>query len=226
MMSETIAFVPIKSVSKRVPGKNFKLFCGHSLYKYIITNAVDSEAFDAIYVDTDSDEIKEFAVKKGANIIDRPEYMTADSVNGNDLLVHDYEVIKKGEYLFQLFATAPLLKPETIRKCVEFLKNNQDYDSILTVTEVSGWFWFNDLPVNYRPDILPRSQDAKHLLKESTGLYGITKESLMKYKCRIGARPKLFLISPLEALDIDTEYDFNFAQAVGYRLKTNKKFDI
>jgi len=225
-MSETVGFIPIKSVSKRIPRKNFRPFCRHPLYKYIITNAVDSEAFDELYVDTDSDEIKEFARKMGAQIIDRPEFMTADDVNGNDLLVYDYEAVKKGDYLFQLFATAPLLRAETIKKCVDFLKNNKDYDSIFTATEESGWFWFNDLPVNYRPEILPRSQDAKHVLKESTGLYGITKESLLKYKCRIGARPKPFLIAPVEALDIDTEYEFEFAEAVGYKLKINEKIRI
>jgi CMP-N-acetylneuraminic acid synthetase len=221
-MSNAVAFIPIKSVSKRVPGKNFKLFCGYPLYKYIITAALDSKAFDNVYVDTDSGEIKEFAIRKGAQIIDRPEYMTADNVNGNDLLVYEYETVRTGDYLFQLFATAPLLKAETIKECVDFLKNNKDYDSIFTATEEKGWFWFNDLPINYRPDILPRSQDAKHLLKESTGLYGITKEALLKYKCRIGARPKAFLISPEEALDIDTEYEFELAQAIGYRLKINE----
>jgi CMP-N-acetylneuraminic acid synthetase len=226
MSAVVVAFIPIKSVSKRVPRKNFRLFCGHPLYKYIITNAVDSNAFDNIYVDTDSDEINVFTIKKGAQIIDRPEYMTADNVNGNDLLVYDYEAVRNGDYLFQLFATAPLLKAETIKECVDFLKNDGKYDSIFTATEENGWFWFNDLPVNYRPDILPRSQDAKHVLKESTGLYGITKESLLKYKCRIGARPKPFLISPVEALDIDTEYEFEFAQAIGYRSKINLKINI
>jgi CMP-N-acetylneuraminic acid synthetase len=221
-MSSIVAFIPIKSVSKRVPGKNFRLFCGHPLYQYIITSAINSGAFDTICVDTDSDEIKEFAASKGAQIIDRPEYMTADSINGNDLLIYDYEEVKSGDYLFQLFATAPLMKAETIRECVEFLKNNQDYDSIFTATEETGWFWFNDLPVNFRPEILPRSQDAKHLVKESTGLYGITREALLKYACRTGARPKPFLISPEEALDIDTEHEFEFAQSVGYRLKVNE----
>ena len=221
-MVSAVAFIPIKSVSRRVPGKNFKLFCGHPLYQYIITSALNSKAFDHVYVDTDSREIKEFAAGKGAQIIDRPEYMTADNINGNDLLVYDYEAVKNGDYLFQLFATAPLLKAETIKECVAFLKNNKDYDSIFTATQERGWFWFNDLPVNFRPDILPRSQDAQYLLKESTGLYGITKEALFKYKCRIGARPKVFLIPPEEALDIDTEYEFEFAQSVGYQLKINE----
>ena len=75
------------------------------------------------------------------------------------------------------------------------------------------------MPVNYRPSILPRSQDAKTLTKESTGLYGIFKESLVKYKCRIGAKPILHKINQNEAIDLDTAEDFLKAQ----RLCQNEK---
>ena len=224
-MTSTIAFIPIKSISKRVSGKNFKIFCGRPLYKYIITSTINSKAFDKIFVDTDSDEIKEFAKQKGVEIIDRQEYMTRDDINGNDLLLYDCNIIKRGDYIFQLFATAPLLKPETIKKCVDFLKNTSNYDSVFTATEEGGWFWFNDLPVNYRPVVLPRSQDAKHLIKESTGLYGITKDALLKYNCRIGCNPKPILIDPVEALDIDTDYEFNFAEFVGKSIGINEMID-
>lgn len=221
-MTETIGFIPIKKISKRLPEKNFKSFCGHPLYQYIIINALSSGAFDRLYVDTDSDEIKEFAKKKGFQIIDRPEYMTYDNVNGNDLLIYDYNQIQQGDYLFQLFATAPLLKSDTIRKCVDFLKNNNEYDSIFTATEEKGWYWFSNVPVNYRPSILPRSQDAEFLIKETTGCYGITVESLMKYKCRIGAKPKLLIIDRMEAMDIDTPEDFELAEKIGYMLHVDK----
>ena len=39
-----------------------------------------------------------------------------------------------------------------------------------------SWFWFNDRPINYKPKILPRSQDAKPIVMETTGLYGIRKK--------------------------------------------------
>ena len=31
----------------------------------------------------------------------------------------------------------------------------------------------NKKPINYKPKILPRSQDAKPIIQETTGLYGI-----------------------------------------------------
>ncbi|MBU1165644.1 acylneuraminate cytidylyltransferase family protein [Candidatus Micrarchaeota archaeon] len=213
-MTETICFIPIKSISKRVPGKNFKPFCGHPLYKYIITSAIKSGAFDEVFVDTDSDEIKRFARGIGAKTIDRPEHMTQDNVNGNHLLVYDYEQVKKGDFLFQLFATAPMLTSETIAKCVNTLKQSKDHDSIFTATDECGWFWFKGKPVNYKPKELPRSQDAEHVVKESTGLYGITQAALLKTKCRVGKKPKIFIIPPEEAVDIDSNFDFRFAESL------------
>jgi len=209
-----IAIIPIKQISKRIPGKNFKLFCGIPLYKYIISNTVNSESFDEIYIDTDSEIIKEYAKKLNLSIIHRPENLTLDSVNGNDLIVNAYDQINlKADFIFQLFATAPLLSSLTIKQCVdEFISNSDKYDSCFTVTEENGWFWFNSQPVNYRPNILPRSQDAPNLIKESTGLYGITEKSLLKYKSRIGGTPLMYKISEVESLDIDTDFEFDFAE--------------
>ena len=46
------------------------------------------------------------------------------------------------------------------------------------------------------------------LIEETTGLYGISKESLKKYKCRIGRKPYMHIVNKFEAIDINTEQDF------------------
>ena len=206
------AFIPIKSLSKRVPGKNFRLLNNIPLYKYIISNAVSSHAFDEIFIDSDSDEILSYASKLDLKTIERLDELAADNANGNDLLNYHHKLFPNYEYYFQLFATAPLLKPNTIFECVEKLSVSEEYDSILTVTKECGWFWFQGQPVNYEPSVLPRSQDAEMLIKESTGLYGINKKSLEKHCCRIGKKPIMHEIDPVESLDIDTEHEFDLAQ--------------
>lgn len=213
-IKRVVAYIPIKSESERLPNKNTRLFCGKPLYTYIIENAINSNSFNDIYIDTDSEEIKKYARQHRLNVIDRPKFMTRNNVNGNDLLLYDFNYSLDGDYIFQLFVTSPLLKAETIKKCVDILKKSKVYDSIFTVTKESGWFWLDRNPINYRPNVLPRSQDAIPLLKESTGLYGITKKSLLKYKCRIGAKPKLFEIDKYEGIDIDTKDDFVYAEYV------------
>lgn len=212
-MSSVAAFIPIKSESKRVPRKNFRMFAGAPLYTYILSAAAHANCFNAVFVDTDSQEIKEYAARLGIQVIDRKPELAEDTANGNDLLVYHAGLDPSFDILVQLFATAPLLQAKTIRSCVQVLQENKGYDSIFTATEEYGWFWFQDQPVNYRPSVLPRSQDATPLVKETTGLYGIYREVCEKYRSRVGARPYAYIIPTEQALDIDTDFDFKYAEA-------------
>ena len=80
------------------------------------------------------------------------------------------------------------------------------------MTENHGFYWLNQTPINYRPGILPRSQDMLAVVEESTGLYGISNESLKKYHCRIGRK---HVVNKFEAVDINTEEDLKVAEYVG-----------
>lgn len=71
------------------------------------------------------------------------------------------------------------------------------------------------IPINYRPGILPRSQDMVPLVEETTGLYGITADALARYRCRIGRKPLIYTVSRFEAVDINTEEDFKVAEYIG-----------
>ena len=62
---KTACFIPIKSNSERVPGKNFRVLNGKKLYEYICENVKKAEAFDDVFVDTNSEEIMDYAKKMG-----------------------------------------------------------------------------------------------------------------------------------------------------------------
>lgn len=208
-----VAIIPIKNKSVRVPGKNFKKIGGKPLYKFTLEKLKKCN-FDEVYVDTDSDEIKKYCQINKINIINRLNFLSKNSANGNDLLLYHSTIIQADIY-FQIFVTSPLLKVSSINNCIKQLKNNiKKYDSILTIQKIYSWFWFNKKPVNYNPRVLPRSQDAKPIILETTGLYGVTKNSLLKYKSRIGKKPFFYEVSENENIDLDNEKDFNFLEFV------------
>ena len=208
-------FIPIKSNSERIPGKNFKVLNNKKLYEHIIEHAMEAECFDDIYVDTNSEEITKYAEVHNLKIIKRLEKLAGNTANGNDLLVYHNSIYPDYDFYFQLFATAPFLQAETIKNCVNKLTDGEEYDSCFTAIKHNGFFWINKHPVNYLPNILPRSQDLEPVLEETTGLYGITKESLEKYQCRIGRRPYVYFIDKFEAIDINNETDFKIAEIIG-----------
>jgi N-acylneuraminate cytidylyltransferase len=214
MKNKIACFIPIKSNSSRVPNKNFITIGGKPLYKHVLDTVIQSKIFDDIFVDTDSEDVVKYCNKKLINIINREPELAKDSANGNDLL--EYWVNIKPEYsiYFQVFVTSPFLTIETLNNCVNIIEGNDSCDSVFTVVEDYTWYWFNNKPVNYDPKLLPRSQDAKPMIKETTSLYGITKAGFNKTKSRIGEFPKTYTVSEIESIDIDTEFDLTMAKLI------------
>ncbi|WP_317321357.1 acylneuraminate cytidylyltransferase family protein [Subdoligranulum variabile] len=212
---KTACFIPIKANSERVPGKNFRVLNGKKLYQYICEHVQTANIFDDVYVDTNSEEIADYAKSMNFHVIDRKPELAKNTANGNDLLVYHYETFPDYDYYFQLFATAPYLQPDSIKACFNTLISSEEYDSCFTATENHGFYWLNGMPMNYRPGILPRSQDMAAVIEETTGLYGICRDSLQRYRCRIGKKPYIHTISKFEAIDINTEEDLRIAEFVG-----------
>lgn len=212
---KTACFIPIKANSERVPGKNFRILNGKKLYEYIIEHVLEANVFDDVYIDTNSEEIATYANKMGCIAIERKPELALNTANGNDLLVYHLDTYPDYDYYFQLFATAPFLQPASIRDCFNKLVGSAQYDSCFTATANHGFYWLLGQPINYRPGILPRSQDMHAMIEETTGLYGITKESLMRYRCRIGSTPYIHVVNKFEAVDINTEEDLAVAEFVG-----------
>lgn len=214
--------IPIKSrSSERIQNKNFKIISGKPLSYWLLDQVVTylPSNWD-IYIDSESDKyfdiIEERYPKKFKYFI-RDIWFSTNEANGNHLITHFANNNICYDIYVQLFVTAVNLPGYIIKEAIDYLIiNNSKYDSLFTVTEETGWYWKNGKSINYDysvPNGLPRSQDAP-IYKETTGLYAITKESLLKNSCRIGKTPYLFKINSLYSIDIDTIDDFNKAEKI------------
>ena len=68
MTPSAVAFVPARSGSERVPGKNVRPLAGHPLLAYAIETALQSGVFDRVVCSTDSEEIADVARWYGAEV--------------------------------------------------------------------------------------------------------------------------------------------------------------
>ena len=66
--NRTIAVIPARGGSKRIPRKNIKDFCGKPMIAWSIEAATASGLFDHIIVSTDDAEIAEVAKEWGAEV--------------------------------------------------------------------------------------------------------------------------------------------------------------
>ncbi|SNZ20141.1 cytidylyltransferase domain-containing protein [Cohaesibacter gelatinilyticus] len=64
----SVAFIPARSGSKRVPHKNIMEVAGHPMMAYSIRAALDSGVFDTVICATDSQEYADIAVHYGAEV--------------------------------------------------------------------------------------------------------------------------------------------------------------
>lgn len=137
----TVALIPARSQSKRVPHKNTVLLNGHSLLSYSIQSAKDSGIFDSIYVSSDSKEIGEIAKKYGAEFIYTPLTIAHKDHDPDYLWVaYTLEWLRQGAIYPEAFSilrpTSPFRTGETIKRAYGYFEN-EDCDSIRAVERCS-----------------------------------------------------------------------------------------
>jgi len=141
-----VAFVPARSGSERVPGKNVRPLAGHPLLAYAIETALQSGVFARVVVSTDSEGIAEIARWYGAEVpFLRPaEYATATSPD-IEWLTFTLERLGEPCDLFAIVrATNPFRGPDVVRRGVEQLLATPEADSLRAVERVKqhpGKMW-------------------------------------------------------------------------------------
>jgi CMP-N-acetylneuraminic acid synthetase len=216
-LEKIVALVPMRHDSKRVPGKNYRLMCGKPLYAHIIETLLSCPEIDQVVVDTDSPTILEGLSKDYPQVktLLRPQELRADTTPTNEILVYDTSQVPADLYL-QTHSTNPLLKPETISKAIQKLREvYPEYDSLFSVTRLQTRLW-DELgrAVNHNPAVLLRTQDLPPIYEENSCLYLFTRETLISRRNRLGERPLMFEMDAREATDIDEELDFLIAETL------------
>jgi len=209
-----VALVPMRHHSVRVPGKNYRLLAGKPLFHHILNALLHTAEISRVVVDTDSPVLMEGIARDFPQVIllERPAHLTADTVPMNEILMHDTEQVQADFYL-QTHSTNPLLRPQTISTAIQtFLSHYPAYDSLFSVTRLQSRLWDGlARPINHNPAILLRTQDLPPVYEENSCIYIFTRQTLAQRRNRIGERPYLFEMDPLEARDIDEEFDFILA---------------
>ena len=211
---KTIAIIPARGGSKRLPNKNSLLLGDYPLLVHSILYAqANSDIIDAVYVSTDDSTIKAIALTFGAQVIDRPALLSGDLEPTVSVLRHVLQSIHdEVENVIVLQPTNPLRPPNLLKECLEKFQNEK-VDSLFTVTQnhqkfgeiKSGIF----IPFNY--EIGQRSQDLKSLYFEN-GLLYITKAALILENRIISEKAFPYLVNHIFAqVDIDTQEDFYYA---------------
>ena len=133
-----LCVLPARGGSKRIPGKNIKLFFGKPIIAYSIEAAINTSLFDEIIVSTDDEEVAEIARQYGAKVpFMRPAQLANDFTGTAAVIRHAVEWFQEhGQQVDQvccIYPTAPFLKTEYIQRGYDQLNEAQS-DFAVSVT--------------------------------------------------------------------------------------------
>ena len=217
MSNKIVALFPMKAVSERVVGKNFRNFNGKPLFRWVLDTLLSIDVIDQIVINTDARDIlaQNGLIDSDKILIrDRRPEIQGHHVSMNRVIEDDVNNIDSDIYLMT-HTTNPLLSVKTIMEALSAYKtgvSNGNYDSLFTVDMIQTRFYRGDgSPVNHDADNLIPTQDLEVWYEENSNLFIFSKKSFLKTKARIGRNPILFLSPKYESVDIDTEEDWFYA---------------
>ncbi len=238
-MHKPTAIIPARVESTRLPDKPLLLIDGKPMILHVLENCLDSEAFDEVYVCTDSNRIEELILRKGYKVI-----KTGNADTGTDRVAQAVEKLEKN-LIINVQGDEPLLPKEIMKKMSSKLMNSnpnepiiwnahtlcsyaesQDPNIVKVVTKFDQTaIYFSRLPVNNT------QQDYKLRSHKQMGIYGYSRNTLEKYsslgKSILEDIDKVELMrwidygyqinmiySDLTSYSVDTIEDLNFVEKI------------
>ena len=123
----SVAIIPARGGSKRIPRKNLLPFDGVPMIVRSIRTALDSGLFEQVVVSTDDAEIAELALVHGAQVpFLRPAELADDFTGTAAVIEHALQQLPAFDYACCVYATAPLLQARFLRQGFELLEQHPD----------------------------------------------------------------------------------------------------
>ncbi|KAA6227507.1 MULTISPECIES: pseudaminic acid cytidylyltransferase [unclassified Campylobacter] len=219
---KNICIIPARGGSKRIPRKNIIDFCGKPLLAYSVENALNSKIFDEIFVSSDDDEILQTGIKFGAKALLRDENLSDDYTTSSQVIKENIKkLIESGENLDSvccLYATAPLINADILKKAFERFKENKS-KFLFAATEF-------DYPIqrafkldeNFQVSMFDeryynsRSQDLTKAYHDSGAFYFGKASEWLSENIMFRPHSSVFLLPKKLVCDIDTMQDLEFAK--------------
>jgi pseudaminic acid cytidylyltransferase len=219
----SIAVIPARGGSKRIPRKNIKLFNGLPVIAYAIKAAKESGVFSEIVVSTEDEEIAEVATSFGATIPwMRPKDLSED--NSTTVSVMQDAVMKlkscfdELEYVCCVYPATPLLQPKFIREGLKVIKEgNWDYTLSASRAETPPERFFsldsaNNVQMHFPENEEIRSQDFSPSYRDAGQFYFGRSSSWELGLGIFSSRSTIIEIPHQLSVDIDTLNDWHYAE--------------
>lgn len=223
-----IAFIFARGGSKGVPGKNIKLLAGKPLIAHSIAVGLQTPGIRNVVVSTDDPAIAEVSRAFGAEVpFMRPADLAQDRSPEWLAWRHAIEWVQIhwGDFnqFVSLPATSPFRAVEDVTACMDALAADPLTDIVVTATEANRSPYFNmvtpdrdgyvDLVIKPVTGIA-RRQDAPAVYDLTTVAYAARPSFVLRAEGIFAGKVRAVTVPRERALDIDTPFDFQMAEAL------------
>lgn len=220
--------------SKGVKNKNIRLLANKPLIAHSILQAKNTQLFDMIAVSSDSVEIRDIAMKWGADaVIERPEDMASDTAAKLPSIQHAALAAEKihGEpfdYIIDLDATSPLRSVEDIVSAFIMLKTHKTAKNLVTACPSRRSPYFNMLELDgngftalVKPlnEGIVRRQDAPLCFDMNASIYIWSRDALFNLEKIITNQTILYVMPEERSMDIDSPADWDYVKFLAEQRK-------
>ena len=210
--------------SKGIKNKNLSMIGGKNLIDFTIEESLKSKFLDRYIISTDSKDIKEHCISRGAEVpFLRPSSLASDTASSTDALQHAVyfceEDKNKFDIIVELMCTNPFKTFKDIDKCIEMLVDNQA-DSVIGMCKVEEYHparlkkIVNGKIIDFCvPETKGRRQDLRPFAYIRNGsIYALTRKYLMIDNLRFGGNNSYAYLMPSDkSINIDSPYDLIIA---------------
>lgn len=214
---KVVALVPIKLNSQRLPHKNILPILGKPMCYHIVNSLVNAKGIDEVYVYCSDEKVTEYIPEK-AIFLKRDKSLDRDEVKGFEIYRSFIQEVDADVYVLA-HTTSPFTKTETIEHALSHILSGE-CDSAFSAEKVQTFVWYKGNPVNYDLNDVPRTQDMEPIWVETSAFYMFHKEIFTEHNRRIGFHPYIQEVSGIEAADIDTKQDYEFALTLAKQLES------
>ena len=224
---KSLAIVPARAGSKRLPGKNLRLLHGKPLICWTLEAALQAQGIDRVIVSTDSAEIAEVSRQSGADVpFMRPSDLAEDTTTTQDVIEHAIETLsKQGEQydrIVLLQPTSPLRTARHIEEALALFERKGALSVISVSPAEHPPQWINRLgpegEMNHFLDAVNRkrrSQDFAGYYQLNGAIYIADTDALLRHHSfYLDERCYGYVMSRRDGIDIDTEIDWYVAEAL------------
>lgn len=219
---KSIAIIPARGGSKRIPGKNIRDFLGKPIISYSIDLAFRSELFDEVMVSTDDEKIAEIAIRFGAKVpFVRSKENSNDEATTVSVLLEVLRNYQQNGFGYEMgcciYPTAPLLKLASLIEGKTKLMSG--FDTVFAAVAYSTPIL---RALTLSPDGLAkmkwpeyrnsRSQDLEPFYQDAGQFYWFRSKALIKHQSLFTENTGAVIIPEMMVQDIDNEMDWKLAE--------------